>query len=115
MVVKGAGLGVTIGFPTANLDVEGMQLPPDGVYAVRVTTEGLQLSGVCNIGVRPTVDPSSSHRTVEVHLFDVTRDVVGKELSVEFVQYLRSEQKFSGLEELTTQIQRDCSIARAHL
>jgi len=115
MVVKGAGLGVTIGFPTANLDVEGMQLPPDGVYAVRVTTKGFQLSGVCNIGVRPTVDPSSSHRTVEVHLFDVTRDVVGKELSVEFVQYLRSEQKFSGLEELTTQIQRDCSIARAHL
>jgi riboflavin kinase/FMN adenylyltransferase len=112
-VVKGAGLGVTIGFPTANLDVEEMQLPPDGVYAVRVTTEGLQLSGVCNIGVRPTVDTDSTKRTLEVHLFDVSRDFVGKEFSLEFVKFLRTEQKFSGLEELKAQIARDCSMARS--
>jgi riboflavin kinase/FMN adenylyltransferase len=114
-VVKGAGLGITIGFPTANLDVEGMQLPPDGVYAVRVTTEGLQLSGVCNIGVRPTVDTDSTKRTLEVHLFDVSRDFVGKEFSLEFVKFLRTEQKFSGLEELKGQITRDCATARTLL
>ena len=112
-VVKGAGLGVTIGFPTANLDVEGMQLPPDGVYAVRVTTEGLHLTGVCNIGMRPTVDTDSTKRTLEVHLFDVSRDFVGKEFSLEFVKFLRTEQKFSGLEELKAQIARDCSMARS--
>lgn len=111
-VVKGAGLGATIGFPTANLDVEGMQLPPDGVYVVRVTTEGLQLSGVCNIGLRPTVDMDSTKRTVEVHLFDVSRDFVGKELSLEFVKFLRSERKFNGLDELQEQISRDCFEAR---
>jgi riboflavin kinase/FMN adenylyltransferase len=112
-VIKGAGLGATIGFPTANLDVEGMQLPPDGVYVVRVTTAGLQLSGVCNIGVRPTVDADCTKRTFEVHLFDVYRDFVGKELSVEFVKFLRAEQKFSKVEALKGQIARDCEIARS--
>jgi riboflavin kinase/FMN adenylyltransferase len=114
-VVKGAGLGATIGFPTANLDVEGMQLPPDGVYAVRVTTEGLRLSGVCNIGMRPTVDIDTTKRTLEVHLFDFSRDFVGKEFSVEFVKFLRTEQKFSGLDKLREQISRDCLEARAIL
>ena len=111
-VVKGAGLGATIGFPTANLDVEGMQLPPDGVYAVTVTTEALLCSGVCNIGVRPTVDTASTKSTVEVHLFDVSQDFVGKELSMEFVKFLRSERKFNGLDELQEQISRDCFEAR---
>ncbi|MEI6377538.1 MAG: bifunctional riboflavin kinase/FAD synthetase [bacterium] len=118
-VIKGAGLGATIGFPTANLDVDGMQLPPDGVYAVRVRIngewEGLLYPGVTNIGVRPTVDPTFSNRTIEVHLFDVSRDFVGKELSLEFVKFLRAEQKFSGLEELTAQIRRDCEMARSLL
>jgi riboflavin kinase/FMN adenylyltransferase len=112
-VVSGAGLGSKIGFPTANLEIEGMQLPPNGVYAVRVTTEGLQLSGVCNIGVRPTVDTDSTKRTLEVHLFDVSRDFVGKEFSVEFVKFLRAEHKFSGVEELKGQIVKDCESARA--
>jgi riboflavin kinase/FMN adenylyltransferase len=92
-----------------------MQLPPDGVYVVRVTTEGLQLSGVCNIGLRPTVDAYSTKRTVEVHLFEVSRDFVGKELSLEFVKFLRAEQKFSGVEELKGQIACDCESTRAIL
>jgi riboflavin kinase/FMN adenylyltransferase len=111
-VVRGAGLGATIGFPTANLDVDGMQLPPDGVYAARVSAGDDLYPGVANIGVRPTVDPTSTKRTVEVHLFDVVRDFVGEELSVEFVQYLRDEQKFSGLDELKAQIALDCERAR---
>lgn len=111
-VVSGAGLGSTIGFPTANLSVEGMQLPPDGVYAVRVHREGRVYPGVANIGVRPTVNPTSSKRTVEVHLFDWSEDLVGKELSLEFVQFLRGEEKFSGLEALKGQIAKDCERAR---
>ena len=114
-VVSGAGLGATIGFPTANLDLDGMQLPPNGVYAVRVHREGRVYPGVANIGVRPTVDPTCSKRTVEVHLFDLSEDLVGKELSLEFVKFLRREQKFSGLDALKGQITKDCERARAIL
>lgn len=114
-VVSGAGLGATLGFPTANLGIDGMQLPPNGVYAVSVHREGRVYPGVANIGVRPTVDPTCSKRTVEVHLFDWSEDLVGKELSLEFVKFLRGEEKFSDLEALKGQIAKDCEWARAIL
>ena len=103
-VVSGAGLGYKIGFPTANLDVNGMQLPPDGVYAVRVQLEEKIHKGVVNIGVRPTVDPASTKRVVEAHLFAVSENLVGKD---------RGEQKFSSLDSLKTQITLDCERARS--
>ena len=114
----GAGLGSTIGFPTANLDLSGMQLPPHGVYAVVVRREGegwgggAAFRGVCNIGLRPTVDPAATTPVVEVHLFDHSEDLVGKLLSLEFVRFLRPERKFAGLEELKAQISRDSMAAR---
>jgi riboflavin kinase / FMN adenylyltransferase len=111
-VISGAGLGSKIGFPTANLNTEGLQLPPNGVYAVKAFWKSDALNGVCNIGLRPTVDdsPTSTKRPVlEVHLFDYSGNLVGEELSLEFVKFLRPEQKFSGLEELKSQIARDCS------
>jgi riboflavin kinase/FMN adenylyltransferase len=111
-VVTGAGVGAKIGFPTANLLIDGMQLPPNGVYAVRVRRGASILSGVCNIGFRPTVDSLTSTPVVEVHLFDVSTDLVGEILSLEFVKFLRPEQKFSGLEELKGQIARDCAQAK---
>jgi riboflavin kinase/FMN adenylyltransferase len=114
-VVVGAGLGAKIGFPTANLDVAGMQLPPNGVYTVKVRHGESILSGVCNIGLRPTVDASATLPVVEVHLFDFSADLVGAELSLEFVQFLRPELKFNGLEELKEQIACDCTQARAIL
>jgi len=91
-----------------------MQLPPDGVYAVRVTEGDRMLAGVCNIGVRPTVEDSAG-RTVEVHLLDVSENLVGKELFLEFVKFLRPERKFSGLPELQAQIANDCVEARTIL
>jgi riboflavin kinase/FMN adenylyltransferase len=106
-IVTGAGLGSKIGFPTANLDVSGMQLPPNGVYAVKVLRGGSILNGVCNIGLRPTVDVSANAPVVEVHLFDVSADLVGENLSLEFVKFLRPEQKFSGINELKEQISKD--------
>lgn len=114
-VVSGAGLGAKIGFPTANLDVSGMQLPPTGVYAVKVYHGSDLLMGVCNIGLRPTVDSSATTPVVEVHLFDVSTDLVGESLSLEFVKFLRPERKFSGLEELKDQIAADCSQSKAIL
>ena len=112
-VVSGAGLGSKIGFPTANLEVSGMQLPPNGVYAVKIFRGSDLLKGVCNIGLRPTVDASPTTPIVEVHLFDCSADLVGQELSLEFVQFLRGEQKFSGLDALKGQIAKDCERARA--
>ena len=114
-VVTGAGLGSKIGFPTANLDVSGMQLPPYGVYAVKVLRGGSILTGVCNIGLRPTVDASANAPVVEVHLFDLSADLVGETLSVEFVKFLRPEQKFSGIDELKEQITNDCETAKGVL
>lgn len=111
-VVTGAGLGSKIGFPTANIEVAGLQLPPHGVYAVKVLWGVHALRGACNIGLRPTVDATASNPVVEVHLFDVSADLAGEELSLEFVKFLRPEQKFSGLEELKAQIARDCADAR---
>jgi len=114
-VVSGAGLGSKIGFPTANLEVSGMLLPPYGVYAVKVLCGSDLLNGVCNIGLRPTVDASATTPVVEVHLFDLSADLVGENLSLEFVKYLRPEQKFSGIDELKEQIARDCKSARERL
>lgn len=110
-VVTGAGLGTKIGIPTANVDAKGMQLPPDGVYAVTVSDGARSFSGVANIGVRPTVD-RSARRTVEVHLFNVSENLVDKELCLEFVLFLRGEQKFSDLASLTAQIAKDCEKAK---
>ena len=114
-VVTGAGLGSVIGFPTANLDVDGMQLPPEGVYAVRVFLEEQCYSGVANVGRKPTVDPTSKKLTVEVHLFDFSGNLVGKELYVEFMLILRGEAKFSGLDALKSQIAIDCEQAKGLL
>ena len=111
-IISGAGLGATIGFPTANLESSGMQLPPDGVYAVKVRRAGSVVNGVCNVGLRPTVDPAASGRTVEVHLLDWKENLRGEELSLEFVAFLRPEKKFAGLKELKEQIARDCGQAR---
>lgn len=111
-VITGAGLGSKIGFPTANLDAGGMQLPPDGVYAVKAHVQGGILAGVANIGVRPTVDSRGSSRSTEVHLFDASGDYVGKELSLEFIRFLRAEKKFPDLAALTNQIARDCAEAK---
>jgi riboflavin kinase/FMN adenylyltransferase len=115
IVVRGAGLGSKIGFPTANLEISGMQLPPDGVYAVKVHHARGLYAGVMNIGFRPTVDAAGLVRTAEVHLFDWRGDLLGQELGIQFVSYLRGEQKFASLDALIAQIAQDCINAKAIL
>ena len=68
-----------------------------------------------NLGFRPTVDASGLVRTAEVHLFNWNENLVGQELSIEFVSYLRGEKKFPNLDGLITQIQQDCTNAKALL
>lgn len=134
-VLKGQQLGTTIGFPTANIDMEGLassRLPLMGVYAVKTIIKGFDESflGVANIGVRPTVDGVTN--SLEVHLLDFHTDDVkqrlnnarqskdseasyalyGLELEVFFMHAIRDEQKFSGVQELKTQISKDVIVAK---
>ncbi len=115
-VEHGARLARTLGFPTANVRVENEQLPPAGVYAVRVLlADGAVHHGVANLGHRPTVTPSNQELSLEVHLFDFESDLYGQELEVEFLHFLRSERRFSDVEALKRQIAADASAARLQL
>ncbi|MEX1116679.1 MAG: bifunctional riboflavin kinase/FAD synthetase [Akkermansiaceae bacterium] len=110
-VVEGRKLGRTIGFPTANCATGDAQLPPDGVWVVRtILPDGHDFGGVANLGMRPTVEGNS--RTLEVHLFNFSGDLYGQELEIEFERHLRPEQKFSSLDALRIQIQRDAEEAK---
>lgn len=110
IVVPGDQLGRKIGFPTANLPVGDTQLPPGGVWAVRVSIEnGETWSGVANLGTRPTL--GGGDLRLELHLLGYAGDLYGKTLEVRFVKHLRPERKFPSLEELKKQIQSDVAIA----
>lgn len=113
-VVEGKKLGRTIGFPTANLRTVDAQLPPSGVWVVRARLpDGSHVGGVANIGVCPTVGGTT--RSLEVHLLDFQGDLYGKNLEIQFLNYLRPEAKFPSLEALRVQIQLDTNTARENL
>lgn len=116
-VQQGRALGRTIGFPTANIALSNQQLPPHGVYAVRVreVDSGKLFSGAANLGLRPTVDTLEAPLLLEVHLFDFSGDLYGKNLEVEFVAHLREQRKFASLALLRTQLELDTTQARAVL
>lgn len=106
-VLHGKHLGTTIGFPTLNQAFPGEYvIPRKGVYAVRVSFDGLVYFGVCNVGSRPTVDRDEKI-IAETHLFDFSGDLYGKTVRVEFFHFLRPEKQFSSLEELKKQIAQD--------
>jgi riboflavin kinase/FMN adenylyltransferase len=106
-VVRGDGLGHQLGFPTANLDVTGLALPPHGVYAVHAETGGKTYRAVLNIGLRPTLQNPNPQLRVEAHLMDFAGELYGQELELAFVDKLRPEAKFPSLAELRAQIARD--------
>ncbi len=110
-VVRGDQRGRTIGFPTANVAVDPQHLlPADGVYACQVTlADGSHHPAVTNVGVRPTFGVLA--RTVEAYLLHWSGDLYGQTMRVAFVERLRGEQKFSGIEELKAQIARDAQRA----
>ena len=110
-VVHGDQLGNKLGFPTANLDVTALVLPPYGVYAARVFLNGTAHRAVLNLGTRPTVQTSKHERRFEVHLLDFSGNLYDSELEVEFVAKLRDEMKFASLDELKTQIAADIASA----
>ena len=105
-VVHGAGRGKGLGTATANLDVSGHVLPPDGVYLVRVFRGALTAAGVANLGVRPTFGEGGA-RGLEVHVPEWSGDMYGDVLEVRLGRRLRDEKKFRSAEELKDQIARD--------
>ncbi|MFL6528695.1 MAG: riboflavin kinase, partial [Chthoniobacterales bacterium] len=114
-VKEGAHLGKKIGFPTANLSAHSEQFPPNGVYAAQAKLDGGVLCGVANVGYRPTVASAQPERLVELHVFDLDRDIYGEDIEVRFVKYLRPEQKFKDVDALADQIARDVEQAKREL
>jgi riboflavin kinase / FMN adenylyltransferase len=108
----GDRLGRKIGFPTANLDVTGLVLPPNGVYAGYATVNGQSYRAVANLGHRPTIDQSAPELRFEVHLLDYSGDLYDHALEFTFVEYLRGERKFSSLDALQEGIALDVTAAR---
>lgn len=115
VVIKGDQRGRTLGFPTANQDLSRLQLPPYGIYAVRVRIEGEEgwRDGVANLGIRPMFEVASP--LLETFIFDFTGDLYGKIVDVQVVDFIRGEAKFDSLDSLMAQMKQDCLAARAVL
>ena len=114
-VVKGNEIGRTIGFPTANLDIpdEFMMINNPGVYACRTEIEGKVYDAMANTGSRPTIgDRAEGDFIIEVNIFGFEGDLYGKTLKVWFFDRIRDEEKFTGLEALKAQLQRDRDEAK---
>jgi riboflavin kinase/FMN adenylyltransferase len=112
-VIQGNQLGRTIGFPTANIQVNDATkiIPGNGVYLVQVNYREFLLNGIMNIGVRPTVGESVENR-IEIHIFDFNEDIYGQELQVLVIKKVRNEFKFDSVDQLASQIAEDVRFAR---
>lgn len=106
-VIKGDKIGRTIGFPTANLFVEETYklIPSDGIYAVTVSLNEGSFRGMAYIGQRPTINGMT--RNIEVNIFDFNQEIYGQDITMTFMEFLRHDVKFTGLEALKVQLQQD--------
>lgn len=111
-VVHGDGRGRQLGFPTANLALAPRLLPADGVYAVRAGVDHPVHPAVCNIGLRPTV-ASDARRQLEVHLLSWSGDLYAQDLKVAFCHRIRSERRFSSVDDLRQAIAGDIRVAES--
>jgi riboflavin kinase/FMN adenylyltransferase len=109
-VVDGNKVGRTLGYPTANIAVDGpasvaLENAADGVYAARVSHDGRCWNAMANLGIKPTFP--GSERILELHILDFEGDLYGEELEVELVEFIRPERRFASSEALRTQIAQD--------
>ena len=114
-VVKGKQLGRTIGFPTANIELEEAYklVPKNGVYVVAAEIDEKTVYGMMNIGFNPTVQ--GKNRTIEVHFFDFDSDIYDSHIRVAILQRIRSEEKFESVELLTNQLKKDRDFSKHYL
>lgn len=110
VVIRGAGRGRTLGFPTANLKPDRRLALAGGVYAARARWAGEQADAVVNIGYRPTFD--ETQYWIEAYLFDFSGDLYDRTLTLDFLARIRPEMKFSGAEALKAQVGADMAEAR---
>lgn len=110
-VVKGKQLGRTIGFPTANIQIEEdyKKIPKNGVYIVKTFIDNAAIFGMMNIGFNPTVN--GQKQTIEVNLFDFDADIYGQKLEISLLEYIREEQKFGSVDLLKEQLNQDKKTA----
>lgn len=115
IVIHGDKRGRKIGYPTANLKAEhpNKVIPKDGVYVVKVRVEGTWFNGMMNIGNRPTF--KGAEKALEVNIFDFDKDIYGQTIQVRFLKRLRDEVKFSGIDELVTQLGEDKKLSLSFL
>lgn len=113
-VISGRRVGNTIGFPTANISPESyIILPENGVYITRTLLEDKLYDSITNIGYNPTFE-NQMNLTVETHIIDFEGDIYGKKIEVFFLEKIRNEVKFNGIDELKAQIGRDMKKARSY-
>lgn len=106
-VIKGKGIGKTINFPTANLEVEKefKLIPKNGVYVIKSTIDDQLVFGMMNIGTNPTFNEKK--QSIEVHFFDIDKNLYDRKLKIEIIERLRDEEKFKSVEQLTSQLHLD--------
>ena len=107
MVVKGDQIGRTIGFPTANIEVQNeIQIPGDGIYACMVDIEGEKFRGALSIGNRPVIKNDSA-RKIEVFIFDFDKNIYGIQIEISVIQKIRNQEFYDSIDIMKTQIKRD--------
>lgn len=113
VVIKGKGIGKTLMFPTANIHIEQdyKLIPKNGVYVVRSTIKDQTVFGMMNIGTNPTFE--NNKQSIEVHFFDLDKDLYGSTLKIDILKRLRDEQKFASVTELKEQLSIDELQSRA--
>ena len=111
-VIEGEKIGRTIGFPTANLQIEETYklMPCDGVYFIKAQLENRLIYGMMNVGFRPTL--AGEQRSFEVYFFDFEQDLYGKRLQIDLLELIRKEKKFDSLEMLKIQLEEDQAKCR---
>ena len=111
-IIKGDRRATAMNFPTANLVPGELIHPKKGVYAIRAKYINKWSNGIANFGERPTVD--GKRLLLEAHLFEFNQNIYGKELTVEFLTFIREEKKFDNFALLTKQIQKDIQLVRTY-
>jgi len=113
-IIHGEKRGRDLGYPTANMSIDGLHPPKFGVYAVKFDVlDGPHMgtyNGAASLGVRPMFGENKAN--LETFVFDFSGDLYGAQVSVALVEYLRPELKFDGLEPLIAQMDADCALAR---
>jgi len=114
-VIKGKGIGKTIQFPTANIKIAETYklIPKDGVYVVKSNVDNETVFGMMNIGNNPTVNGTS--KSIEIHFFDLDKDLYNQNLKIELLHRLRDEKKYESVDALKTQLKADQSNALEYI